>query len=435
MFIGIKTIWKTAMHTLLKRLSIIQSAIALGDHELIEMQLAPVRRFADACTDVSVCEALQQISDALVQGRFADAEQAISQFLQSQHQLTVYQDGEWQALKMEAAALEKQLAELQRQKEERISGIEAFNHQYHQHLGELLEQILALHEQLAKQQMEAAQQAAQRQREAEEAFRRARQAFEDFQAESERQAQYEPPTDELDEEEQKRLKKAYREASRLCHPDMMGEKVKHQAAALLKTVAAARHSRDWANLEQALSVLPSDGEGLDADGQKLLKAFQRLHESLHQQDDERTDALLSAWQQRGIFNSETPEYQKCIQGLAACLQRRNTEIFQQLSEAYRQNDLAAVESILVQLQTNGQFAEDNSLQRDKRDKEQLRRYIAHLRECIAKLENELAELAEDETYQLIESLAGDYDDYFAETAAALEAEIAELSARLAQATA
>lgn len=197
------------MHTLLKRLSIIQSAIALADAELIEMQSPLLRRFAEAHADTEAGVFIDTLLADLAAGRFADAEQVITQFLQSQHQLVLHEDYEWAALQWEADTLSRQLADLQQQKDDLLGAFEDFNYEYHQRLGEKLERILALRKQLAQQQMEAVQKATQRFQEAKEAYREAKQAFETFQEQSREQAQH-TPSDELDEAERKRLKKAYR---------------------------------------------------------------------------------------------------------------------------------------------------------------------------------------------------------------------------------
>ena len=100
-------------------------------------------------------------------------------------------------------------------------------------------------------------------------------------------------------------------------------------------------------------------------------------------------------------------------------------MFQELEAANRKNDLARVREICQQLQAGDWTADAETVT----DKEILRQRIESTRERIAAVQAEIDALAADETWRLIESLAAegaDWDAYFAEVKASMEAKLAEM---------
>ena len=311
------------MQKLLKRLNIIQSAIHLEDEELIQLQAAHLSEFVEQYPAIEA--QLATILCALQDKNYTHVQQVICQLLNEPTQLSIYIDTESEALRLELVVLEKQMAELQYQKDNCIQAINQFGMLYYVHLGARLQQILQLHIKISHYYMQQEGLSEQEQCEAQQQYQEAQQQFQDFQQESQQQ-QEKMPVQQLDEEGLKLLKNAYRRASRLCHPDMVAEELKDKA--------------------------------------KI--------------------------------------------------------IFQELVDAYQKQDIETVEKIWVSLQVGGVF---DAASKKINDKEALKQHIQNLRQSIIIIQNEIQECERDETYQLIQSLGGQYNEYFVEKAQELDQEL------------
>lgn len=85
-----------------------------------------------------------------------------------------------------------------------------------------------------------------------------------------------------------------------------------------------------------------------------------------------------------------------------------TEVFKSLNAAYKANDLELVKKILYDLEHGIGFASASNVAEDS---ERLIQMIDIIKAKIINIKKEIAELHEDETYQLIISI-DDFDDYF-----------------------
>lgn len=315
------------MQKLLKRLSIIQSAINLEDDELIAQQRVHLEPLVAQHPSLSV--RLSPIMTALEQLNYAQAYQDIVQLLSDSSQMSVYIDPQISALRLELAGLEKHMAKLQYQKDDCLNILYQFNASYHARLGQKLQSVLQLNMMISHFYAQLDTLSKTEQEKAQQAYQQYQQEYQEFYQENQKQSD-KPQIQPLNDDELKRLKTAYRRASRLCHPDMVVDELKAKA----------------------------------------------------------------------------------------------TEIFQQLTEAYQQQNLALVEDILAKLQTDGIF--DVASERVD-DKDKLLQHIHQLRQKIADIEQELQALYDDETYQTIKRLDGVYDEYFCELARQLDDEIERLN--------
>jgi DnaJ-domain-containing protein 1 len=107
-------------------------------------------------------------------------------------------------------------------------------------LGELIEAILKLNTTLDN--------TVEEQEEAE-------QAYESFQ--QDHHEQLNDLTEPLTDQEKKSLKKAYRQASRLCHPDKLSDVFKEQGEVFFKALNEAYRRQDLKQVEQILANLES----------------------------------------------------------------------------------------------------------------------------------------------------------------------------------
>lgn len=67
---------------------------------------------------------------------------------------------------------------------------------------------------------------------------------------------------DLDAEQQKELKYAYRKACRLCHPDIVADELKEQAGVIMSELNAAKKKKDLARVKEILYSLET-GDGFD----------------------------------------------------------------------------------------------------------------------------------------------------------------------------
>ncbi|PID77541.1 MAG: hypothetical protein CSB24_00870 [Deltaproteobacteria bacterium] len=208
------------MQQILKRLEIIKAAISLEDEETIALHLGKIRSGGEQA------EGLDDIFISLDRLDYPLALSRIAAFLARHSAVTTYNDPEVAALKMELQGLEKRLADLRGERDELMHSIGDFNRQYNLRLGGVLSEIFKLKMMIAGA-AEAAytgieEEVREKLKETREKAQQWYQQFhDDYQAEQEK-----PEPKKLDDKDLKRLKAAYRKASRLCHPDMVADELK-----------------------------------------------------------------------------------------------------------------------------------------------------------------------------------------------------------------
>ena len=184
--------------------------------------------------------------------------QRINAFLAAQAALVVHMDEELAALRLELAGLERLVGAQTLARDEMLEKMERFNRAFLAQCGEPLQEIFRLREAIARLELEKLRRAAEEDEALYQALaeaQAARQAFEEDKEKSEAAQAAEPPAAELDADEEARLKKAYRRASQLCHPDRVAEEFKAQAEALFKSLGQAYKRKDVAEVERILAQL------------------------------------------------------------------------------------------------------------------------------------------------------------------------------------
>jgi DnaJ-domain-containing protein 1 len=227
----------TMQNNLIKRLEIIKNAVAMEEDDLIAMQLQKLKQ-------LELDDAVQHIVELIQSQQYKDVIQLIGQYKNDNSGLTVFEDPQIQGLKLELKVLENRANELSDEKIEYERQINNFNSEYMQRLGELIEEIL-------KYQSESVYETEEDQQEAQE-------AYESFQDSYEEQLADLP--EELTDEEKKKLKKAYRRASRLCHPDKLADEFKDVGTAIFKDLNTAYQHQDLKRVIEILETLKSGGK-------------------------------------------------------------------------------------------------------------------------------------------------------------------------------
>lgn len=247
---------------ILKRLEIIKNAIAIEEIELVDLQIVKLEAME---LDVSVCNIIQLIKA----NDFEIVIEKIDQYRTDNTGLSKYEDPQIQGLKLELKVLENELSRLVDTKTGYEHQINSFNQQYTARLGSLISQILKLQEELAEEdslEKEALHQ-----------------EYEEFHKTYPEQLK--EPVTKLDADQKENLKKAFRKASHLCHPDKLTDEHKAKGAEYFAALSEAYKQQDLEKVQEILSKLESgDALNITSDSvnnrEKLLKQINYLKDRI-----------------------------------------------------------------------------------------------------------------------------------------------------------
>ena len=397
------------LQTLIKRLEIIRAAMSLADEELIVQQL-PALRAVLPQLDGAAGEALAAIIAALAGGHYPQAMRLINRFLTAQAALVVSEDAELVALRLELAALERQITAETLERDEIQALLERFNRDFLLHCGPTLTEILTAQEQIARLQLEKALHAQRRQRQEK------RDAG--YQEEAETDYRYHP---EMNEEDFPRME---------AEDEEQAERAEEGADEWEETLAAYDAWCDWLEEQEALA------NAADDDDPNLENARRTYEETKQQREafsDEQTQAEIEQQDIAALdADAETrlkAAYRRASQlchpdRVSAEHKAQAEQLFKELGQAYKKKDLPTVERILAQLQRGIFTAASDTLS----DTAALHARIAELRENLAALRAEIATLQDDDTYTLLRGFADEaaYQAYLAEQCAILAGELEQL---------
>lgn len=257
-----------SINEIIKRLEVLQHFIVLKDLEDVDYAITKLEKF-DVNTNVS------KIISLVKKQLFGQAIEEIQKFISHYNQLTVWDDPEINALQLELKLLENQINAFENEKIELEKVLSDFQHQHTKELGELILAILKIRKEKLKDE----------------------EAANDY---NEYQKQYtneiEREVYELSDEQKKALKKEYKSASILCHPDKFTnepKEIQQQAEALFKELNEANSKNDLervkeilGNLQKGLlSVSPNkqtDKDFLKVNIERLKQKLTRLQTEIEQ---------------------------------------------------------------------------------------------------------------------------------------------------------
>jgi hypothetical protein len=216
---------------IVKRLELIKSLIVLEEEEDIAEQVTKLQQ-------LQTNEEIKEIIFHLQQRSYGKAIKHIEEFLNSHHQVAFYIDPEIEGLKLEAKSLEAKLNKLSNEKADLEKLIHEFGVRHNKELGELILKILKFRKSKAK--------GTPKETEAEEDYKNYSQEFEVSKNEK---------IADLSEEELIEIKKKYRKASKLCHPDVVSEEQKELADKLFAELNAAYERNDIEKVREILENL------------------------------------------------------------------------------------------------------------------------------------------------------------------------------------
>jgi hypothetical protein len=222
---------KIQFSKIIKRLELIKSLISLEEEDEIETHIAKLEK-DDFTGD------LKNIIVFLKEKFYSEAALEIETFINKHSGLSVYIDPEIDGLKLEAKSLEAKLNKLSDEKADLEKLIHEFGVRHNKELGELILKILKFRKNKAK--------GTSKETEAEEDYKNYSEEFEISKNEK---------IADLTGEELIEIKKKYRKASKLCHPDVVSEEQKELADKLFTELNAAYERNELEKVREILENL------------------------------------------------------------------------------------------------------------------------------------------------------------------------------------
>lgn len=227
------------MQRVLKRLAVIQSLLTLHETEDLPKHLDHLA--AEPLADSRLAAVLA----ALRAHRYAEATELLQAFVAAHAQVRAWEDPLLPALQLEIRLLEAELLALEAERAEATRLLTAFELWHQRELGALLQEVLALRRDVAHHQRHASAYA-------ESEYQRAQQRYQQQTHDREQAQAVAAHTFALDADGRAILKKLYREAAQLCHPDRVADAHKNAATAAFQQLLSAYQRQDVAALQAQL---------------------------------------------------------------------------------------------------------------------------------------------------------------------------------------
>jgi len=239
------------MKQIIKRLELIKTAITIEDEEIIALQVLKIQSLK---VDAEILNILNLISRL----DYVNVTIEIENYLAKYSGIVLYEDKEVQGLKLELKGLEKQFQKSTNEKSECLHTIEEFNTIYNSRLGDLIEEILKEKEKENFKKWENANE--EEKEELKENYEQSKKEYDNFTKSY--QAQVKEESEKLNEVDKKSLKQSYREASKLCHPDVVNDKSREKAEKIFKLLNEAYRKNDLETVCKILNDL-KNGNSFD----------------------------------------------------------------------------------------------------------------------------------------------------------------------------
>lgn len=230
-----------------RRLEMVRNLILLGEQDDLPPHIQKLRPIVEQLR-------LQALLQDLEQGNYKNALQDIETYLQRSSALVLREDIDVPNLQFQLQVLELRLQSLSNEKSDLERTLVIFNRRYNDALGTLLIDLLGAQAKLARQKAERHRQQQQAEQEAEQA----EQDWQDYQQEYEAQQTQDAPS-HLNEEDEQELKKIYRKAANLCHPDKFEDDQKDAATQTFVALQELYDNNDLSALRELYTSLKNGG--------------------------------------------------------------------------------------------------------------------------------------------------------------------------------
>ncbi|RTY70286.1 phospholipase D-like domain-containing protein [Flavobacterium sp. LB2P53] len=270
------------------RLETLVNVIKLEDLEDINYQIDKTKSLIPKNHSDKKLDSLTIILNHCSKKEFSQAVVLIQKFTSEFKKISIYNDPEIPALQLEIRSLEYQISSLSDEKTDIEKNIRSFELKYNEELGGLITKILHYKKVVAEKIAKESIKDKQKQQEYEEA----KFDYEDF-SKSYNDKLNEPKPFVLDEEKQNELKKNYRKATKLCHPDKVTDDQKELATKIFTDLKNAYDNNNLKKVNQILNdlekgIFKSQGETIDKkDKLKIIR------ENLIRKRNELEEILLS----------------------------------------------------------------------------------------------------------------------------------------------
>lgn len=234
-----------------RRLEMVRNLILLGEQDDLPTHLQKLRPIVEQLR-------LQTLLQDLEQGNYKNALQDIETYLQRSNTLVLREDIDVPNLQFQLQVLELRLQSLSDEKSDLERTLVIFNRRYNDALGTLLIDLLGTQAKLARQKAEAYRQQADEDSKAEQEAEQAEQYWQDYQQEYEEQQTQHAPSSLSGEDEQE-LKKLYRKACSLCHPDRFDNDQKEAAHQMFVILQEIYKTNDLPALRELHTTLKNGG--------------------------------------------------------------------------------------------------------------------------------------------------------------------------------
>ena len=245
------------------RLETLVNVIKLEDLEDIKYQIEKTNSLIPKNHHDQKLNELNTILNLCLKKEFSKAIILIQTFTSEFKKISIYNDPEIPALQLEIRSLEYQISSLSDEKTDIEKNIRNFELKYNEELGGLITEILYYKRIVAEKLANEFKKDKQKQKE----FEEAKFDYEDF-SKSYQDKLNEPKPFVLDEEKQNELKKNYRMATKLCHPDKVTDEQKDLATKIFTDLKNAYDNNNLEKVNQILNdlekgVFKSQGETIN----------------------------------------------------------------------------------------------------------------------------------------------------------------------------
>jgi myosin heavy subunit len=385
------------MKLLLKRLELIKNAIAIEDEEIVELQLLKLKQ-------IDTSDEIFSIVTMLEHKNYAEAMLKIESYLSNYSSLVVYEDAQLQGLKFELSALENSFEELSAKKDEYLKEVDQFNFEYHRVLGDIIQNILQIKEQILFKEVEKKRKTFE---EKKEQYTEIKEEVNTLKKEKEK---IEKELEDIDEFEDDYDKK-YEELNELK------EKLNKKEQELNEKRKEAKKAKD----EYKQDEKNQEYEDVKKDYEEFKKEYRNVKKEQR--------ATLSQEQKKELKKLYRQASKLCHPDIVADEFKEQAQIiFQELNNANSKNDIETVRKIYESLKSFETFeVSSNSLE----DKTLLKQKISILKEKINKIEKEIEEIQKNEVFLILQEYEN-IDKYLQWIKEELEIELNALKETLKQ---
>lgn len=235
---------------ILIRLETLTNAIKLEDFEDINYQIKKTNSLIPRKHLNEKLNELTKILNLCTKKEFSKAIILIQSFTSEFKKVSLYNDPEIPALQLEIKSLEYQISSLSDEKTDVEKNIRSFELKYNEELGGLITKILYYKKIVAEKLAKEFKNDEQKQKE----FEEAKFDYEDFSKFYQDKLNENKPFI-LDDEKQNELRKNYRKATKLCHPDKVTDEQKELATKMFTDLKNAYDNNNLEKLNKILSEL------------------------------------------------------------------------------------------------------------------------------------------------------------------------------------